>query len=197
MLQLMTVTSLSEARSVRMDEPSDAALIGFVLAGDIEVFAMLVARYRDRLGRFAFHMLGNREDAEEALQDAFVRAFRSLHRCGDPSRFYPWLFRILVNRCRTAGARRGRRERTFVAGEGVAEPVQDHPAERLAWREEIARALDQLEPAQREAFLLKYAEELSYEEMENVTGVGISALKMRVKRACSRLRPLLEEAHRV
>jgi RNA polymerase sigma-70 factor, ECF subfamily len=180
-----------------MDEPSDEVFVGFVLAGDIEAFALLVARYRDRLGRFALHMLGNREDAEEALQDAFVRAFRSLHRCGDPTRFYPWLFRILVNRCRTAGSRRGRRERTFVSANICrVEPTQEHPAERLAWREEIARALERLEPVQREAFLLKYAQELSYEEMESVTGVGISALKMRVKRACDRLRPLLEEAHR-
>ena len=194
----MAVTSLSHTRSVERDEPSDATLVGGVLAGDVETFAVLVARYRDRLGRFALHMLGNREDAEEALQDAFVRAFRALHRCGDPSRFYPWLFRILVNRCRTTGSRRGRRERTFVAADRtVAEPTEEHPAERLEWREEITRALGQLDPALREAFLLKYAEELSYEEMESITGVGVSALKMRVKRACDRLRPLLEEAHRV
>jgi RNA polymerase sigma-70 factor (ECF subfamily) len=142
-------------------------------------------------------MLGNREDAEEALQDAFVRAFRGLSRCGDPTRFQAWLFRILVNRCRTAGRRRGRRERTFVSGEDIGiEPAQDHPAEWIAWREEIARALATLEQEQREAFLLKYVEDLSYDEMETMTGVGISALKMRVKRACDRLRPLLEEAHR-
>ncbi|HMI58188.1 MAG TPA: sigma factor, partial [Gemmatimonadaceae bacterium] len=57
-----------------------------VLKGESEAYARLVARYRDRYARFALHMLGNREDAEEALQDAFVRGYRSLHRCGDPAR---------------------------------------------------------------------------------------------------------------
>ncbi|TLY56785.1 MAG: RNA polymerase sigma factor, partial [Gemmatimonadetes bacterium] len=79
---------------------SDAALVRRVRAGDAAAYADLVARYRDRLGRYALHMLGNREDAEEALQDAFVRAYRSLARCDDPERFGAWLYGILVNRCR-------------------------------------------------------------------------------------------------
>jgi RNA polymerase sigma-70 factor (ECF subfamily) len=190
------VTGTTLTRSVAVTDASDARLIRSVLAGDVEAFAGLVERHRDRLGRFALHMLGNREDAEEALQDAFLRAFRSLARCEDPSRFDAWLFRILVNRCRTAGGRRARRERTFVSGEGF-EASEEHPAERLAWREEIGRALMALEAEQREAFLLKHVEELSYEEMQALTGAGVSALKMRVKRACDRLRGLLEETVRV
>ena len=66
-----------------------------------------------------------------------------------------------------------------------------------AWREEIARALAALPAEQREAFLLKHVEDLSYEEMSEITGVGISALKMRVKRACARLRELLQEVQSV
>jgi RNA polymerase sigma-70 factor (ECF subfamily) len=175
---------------------TDAALVGRVLDGDGAAYAVLVARYRDRYARFAVHMLGNREDAEEALQDAFVRAYRALPRCEDPDRFASWLFRILVNRCRTAGARRGRRERSVLLDdEAVARASRDHPAENAAWREEIDRALAQLPLEQREAFLLKYVEELSYEEMAELTGAGISALKMRVKRACERLRGLLEEVY--
>ena len=175
---------------------TDAALIGRILDGDVELYAVLVARYRDRYARFAVHMLGNREDAEEALQDSFVRAFRSLHRCVDRERFGAWLFRILVNRCRTAGARRGRAERTFVSGDGVMpEAVVHHSADRAAWREEIARALMRIDGDQREAFLLKHVEDLSYEEMAELTGVGISALKMRVKRACDRLREQLQEVY--
>src|SRR5256885_13310702 len=90
---------------------SDAGLVRRVQAGDTGAYADLVARYRDRLGRYALHMLGNREDAEEVLQDAFVRAYRSLARCDDPERFGAWLYGILVNRCRTAGARATRRAR--------------------------------------------------------------------------------------
>src|SRR6184192_1727705 len=113
-----------------MDRSTDAQIA--------ELYAELVERYRDRYARYALHMLGNREDAEEALQDAFTRAYRSLGRCDDPDRFGAWLFRILVNRCRTVGARRTRRARTFVADESaLLEASEEHPAERAAWREEI------------------------------------------------------------
>lgn len=177
---------------------SDGAIVRRVLDGDVDAYALLVARYRDRLGRYAVHMLGDAGDAEEVLQDAFVRGFRSLRRCEDPERFGAWLFRILVNRCRTAGGRRGRRERTLVHDDVAMEMAHvNHPEDRSAWREEIELALARLDRDQREAFLLKHVEELSYEEISAMTGVGISALKMRVKRACDRLRALLEEVERV
>ena len=179
-----------------MDASSDADVVGRVLDGDVDAFALLVERYRDRCARYAMHMLGNREDAEEVMQDAFVRAYRALGRCEDPERFGAWLFRILVNRCRTAGARRSRRARTFVSDElALMSASHEHPAERTAWREEIQRALAELRPEQREAFLLKNVEGLGYEEMSEMTGVGVSALKMRVMRACDRLRVLLQEAN--
>lgn len=177
-----------------MDGSSDAVIVARVLRGDVEGFGVLVERYRDRYARYAFHMLGNREDAEEALQDAFTRAYRSLGRCEDPERFGAWLFRILVNRCRTLGARRGRRAQTFVVDEtAILEAAEEHPADRNAWREEIDRALQQLRSEQREAFLLKYVDDMGYDEMSQLTGVGVSALKMRVMRACERLRELLSE----
>lgn len=179
-----------------MESSSDAPIVARVLRGDVEAYALLVARYRDRYARYAWHMLGNREDAEEALQDAFTRAYRSLARCDDPERFGAWLFRILVNRCRTAGARRARRSRTFVTDEAaLLDASEEHPADRSAWSEEIDRALAKLRPEQREAFLLKYVEDLGYEEMSRLTGAGVSALKMRVMRACDRLRELLSEVH--
>lgn len=176
----------------------DPVLVRRVLAGDDAAFATIVARYRDRYARFALHMLGNPADAEDVLQDTFVRAYRSLGRCTDPSRFDSWLFSILINRCRTAGARRRRREEIVVRDDGALFlAAAEHPAEQAAWREEIRRALAKLPADQREAFLLKYVEELSYEEMAELTGAGVSALKMRVKRACERLRELLGEVYHV
>src|SRR6266705_690917 len=109
---------------------SDAALVRRVQTGDTGAYADLVARYRDRLGRYALHMLGNREDAEEVLQDAFVRAYRSLARCDDPERFGAWLYGILVNRCRTAGppvrARSGGTRDRAAGGTGRADRVGRH-----------------------------------------------------------------------
>jgi RNA polymerase sigma-70 factor (ECF subfamily) len=177
--------------------PSDAELVQRVRQGDLDAYGLLMVRYRLRFGRYAFHLLGNESDAEEALQDAFFLAYRSIGRCREPDRFGAWLFRILVNRCRTAAVRRGREvarraplEAADKMGIGVA-----HPVETVISREEIQRALDALVPEQREAFLLKYVEELSYEEMVELTGAGESALKMRVKRACERLRQLLGHHH--
>ncbi|MBL8984379.1 MAG: RNA polymerase sigma factor [Gemmatimonadetes bacterium] len=184
--------TLSQGLPVQND---DAAIVARVLAGDTGAYAILVAKYRAQFARYAVRMLGSREDAEEALQDALVRAYRSLAKCDDPERFGSWLFRILANRCRTTGTRRGRREKTFVRDEGaLLDAAHEHPAERAAWREEIDRALARLDAEQREAFLLKHVEDLGYEEMSELTGVGVSALKMRVKRACERMRVLLQEA---
>lgn len=177
---------------------TDAAIVSRVLDGDAAAYGLLVERYYDKYVRFALHMLGSQEDAEEALQDAFLRAYRSLDRYQDQERFGAWLFRILVNRCRTAAGRRQTRERIIVRHEGLMLAAAAPPAaDNEALREELQQALGRLPGEQREAFLLKHVEDLSYEEMAAMTGVGVSALKMRVKRACERLRVMLEEAYYV
>jgi RNA polymerase sigma-70 factor (ECF subfamily) len=178
-------------------EPSDGAVVRQVLAGDIEAYRLLVARHRERMGRFALQMLGNREDAEEALQDAFIRAYQSLGQCAAPERFDGWLFRILANRCRTKGARRQRYEATFLGDEralaAAPDPGSEQPTLERVQSGALAQALLHLDSNSREAFLLKYVEDLSYQEMAGLTGARVSALKMRVKRACERLRRILME----
>lgn len=179
---------------------TDAEVVARVLAGDADAFAIIVDRYHDRYARYAAQLVGNREDAEEALQDAFVRAYRALARYEERERFGGWLLRIVVNECRTVAARRRRHDTRFpdldTASWAIAErdAAAEHPAELAALREELARALARLPVEQREALLLKYAEELSYEEISAITGAGTSALKMRVKRACARLREILQGA---
>jgi RNA polymerase sigma-70 factor (ECF subfamily) len=173
-------------------------LVRRVREGDAAAYAVLVARYRNRLGRYATHMLGDREEAEEAVQDAFVRGFRALGRCDDDERFGAWLFGILVNRCRTAGRRAARRQRMFVHDEALlATATAPSPAEEAELDELVRRALDRLPIAQRETFLLKFVEEQEYEEMARITGASVSALKMRVKRAREELRRLLTEVDHV
>lgn len=180
-----------------MRDESDGSLVRRVLAGEADAYAGLVERYRDRLGRYAVRMLGNMADAEDALQETFVRGYRSLAGCTDPDRVGAWLFGILVNRCRTIGAQRGRRQRVVFSDEiAVAGASVDSGEERNAWRDAIARALEQLPPDQREAFVLKHVEELSYDEMSELTGARVPALKMRVLRARETLRTLLMETIR-
>ena len=180
-------------------ETSDAAVVRRVLGGDVEAFGILVDRYFDHYVRFAVHLVGNREDAEEVVQDTFLRAYRALGRYEERERFGAWLLRILVNRARTVSAMGRRREKMFPdqVEESLPEASEAHPADRAALREEMARALSQLGSDQREAFLLHYIEGLSYEEMAAITGSGVSALKMRVKRSCERLREILQGVNRV
>jgi RNA polymerase sigma-70 factor (ECF subfamily) len=176
-------------------EITDGELVHRVLIGNVDAYGTLVRRYQDAYFRFAVRMLGSREDADDALQSAFVRGFRKLSDCRDPERFGAWLYRILVNECRTLGSRRDRRERRLVRDEqeldSLADATDDDAVADTADMVEVQQALELLDPDQREAFLLKYVEELSYEEMAELTGVGVSALKMRVKRACGRMRESL------
>ncbi len=173
----------------------DRELVNGVREGDVGAFEMLVARYRDAYTRFAVRMTGSALDADDVMQSVWMRAFRNIGACKNPDRFGAWLYQIVVNECRTFTTRRALRDNRFVddssetlAALQVAEPD-------VALRDEIQKALDCLPADQREAFALKHVEELSYEQMSEITGVGVSALKMRVSRACERLRELLEGVH--
>ena len=149
--------------------------------------------YYARCLRFALHMLSNRSDAEEAVQDTFVRVYRALPSYVEQESFEPWLFRILANRCRSAGSRERRRAEFVEFGEVPDRPSEHRHDDAIAWREEIALALAALPAEQREAFLMRHVEDLSYDDMSVATGAGVSALKMRVKRACDALRSWLTE----
>ncbi|MDB4908920.1 MAG: polymerase sigma factor, sigma-70 family [Gemmatimonadetes bacterium] len=171
---------------------TDAQLVQRALAGEQAAFRELVDRHSPACLRYATRVLGNRHDAEDVVQDSFVRAFRALDRY-DPQRdFRGWLFAIVVNRCRSAAVVRSRRWNRLVpeAAEHRQVPVREADA-RHGELEEVQEALAQLDPALREAFLLKYVEDMSYDEMSRVTGVGAPALRMRAMRACRRLRALL------
>lgn len=176
---------------------TDRAIIQEVLAGDVEAFSRLVDRHYDRCARIAMRILGNREDAEEAIQDAFLRAFRALASYEDRERFSAWLSRILINQCRTIRTRVQRREEVFGHLDlADAELFADAESVESAWPD-LERALAQLPADQREAVVLRYSDDLTYEEMARITGAGESALKMRVQRAFARLRALLQEVSHV
>lgn len=172
---------------------TDADLVRQSLAGHPDAFEELVDRHYAPCLRYAARLLGNREDAEEACQDAFLRAFRALDSYAESDRFGAWLYRILVNRCRSYAVRRRGTLEDATDSEALATlaPAYDSGADQLGLREELDRAIACLDLEQREAFLLKHVDDLSYDEMSAITGVGVSALKMRVKRACDRLRDLL------
>jgi RNA polymerase sigma-70 factor (ECF subfamily) len=171
---------------------TDAELVARACAGEVEAFGRLVDRYYDDCTRFARRMLGNRDDAEDALQEAFVHAFRGLVRYQERDAFRGWLYRIVVNECRRLAARRWRNEKRMVRDDVVLQRVASREENGRELHDQLQKSIGQLDPMLREAFLLKYGEELDYEEMAQMTGASVSALKMRVKRARDRLRPMLE-----
>src|SRR3954466_7057149 len=125
-------------------------LVHAARSGDVRAFATLVETYYPRCLRFALHMLASRDDAEEAVQDTFLRVHKALPRYEEREAFEPWLFRILANRCRSAGARNRRRAEVVEYGEVPERGVRATQADAVAWREEIGVALAALPDEQRE-----------------------------------------------
>ena len=190
--------TLPAVARVDVDSMTDATLVRRVLDGDPRAFTILVDRHLQPCLRFATRMLGGRHDAEDVTQEALLRAYRALATYDPAGSFRTWLFAILVNRCRTSLLQRSRYVRRVVTDEdAMHNAVSGDDATATELRIEIERALALLEPDQREAFLLKHVEQLGYDEIAAVTGAGVSALKMRVKRACERLQELLGEVNDV
>ncbi|MGZ8456147.1 MAG: RNA polymerase sigma factor [Gemmatirosa sp.] len=174
-----------------------AALVQDARDGDPQAFRRLVDAHYARCLRFARNMGLAAEDAEEAVQDTFVRVWNALPRFRPGAPFEPWLFRILANRCRSTLVRRKwwRRAAVDDADDVLAQlPARWGAEGDDAMYDAVRHALDGLPADQREAFLLRHVEGLEYAAMVHVTGAGLSALKMRVKRASDALRARLQEA---
>jgi RNA polymerase sigma-70 factor (ECF subfamily) len=201
----MTAARYSLLRAVPQDRPSASAPVDAqatlsrdalrrARAGDPVAFAQLVRTYYPRCLRFAQHLLSNREDAEECVQDTFVRVHRALHRYEERERFDAWLFRILANRCRTARRRVTRWSMFHSSDLDRVTPTSTARVDGFVARDEIWHALNALTEEQRESFLLRHVEGLSYEEIAAVAGIAVTAVRMRVSRACARLRDAITEA---
>ena len=174
--------------------PPDAEVVARVLGGDREAFSLIVRRYEASLLRFATRMLGSDGDAEDAVAESLVRAYRHLASCREPARLRTWLYRIVANRCKSHLARRPRAEVSLDEAPPVADPADNAAAlERAEQLDLVQRALLQLSPEKRAAFVLKHVEGLSYEEMAAITGERVPTLKMRVHRAREALLKLLED----
>ena len=190
----ITGTVMGGGRLGRDDEAPDADVVRAVLAGDVERYAVLVRRYRDRYARYAARMLGSSDMAEDAVQDALVRAFDRLADCRDPAKFAGWLFLILRNRCFAERRQRQRERPLEPADDGVAAPDRpDGRYDQIEQRRALERSLGHLTAEQREVFVLKHVEGMAYEEIAALTGASVASLKMRMHRAYDRLRGLMKE----
>ncbi|HVZ49327.1 MAG TPA: RNA polymerase sigma factor, partial [Gemmatimonadaceae bacterium] len=141
----------------------DDALVRATLEGNDAAFAALVDRHARVCVRYATRMLGNVQDAEDASQDAFVRAYGALARFDGSVAFRTWLMTILINRCRTLLEVRARTDaRLDTLADATHAPATPPGGRDLELRDAIDRALARLDPQQREAFLLRHVEEMGY-----------------------------------
>ncbi len=167
-------------------------LVRQCLAGDQGAMLDLVERFQGQVFGLCYRMLGQRQDAEDAAQETFVRVLKNLHRW-DPGRdFEPWLLAIAGNRCRTALSTRKRRP----VSDGMVEQLPDDaPDERAAQHldEEVQLALATVRDEYRQAFVLFHEHELSYAEIAESMNIPLGTVKTWVHRA---RKELIEELRR-
>lgn len=163
----------------------EATLIARSLKQDHDAFGQLVDRYAAVIVNLAYRMVGDRTDAEDLAQEAFLAAFKALPTFRADSKFSTWLYRIAANKCKDwLRAKRPATMDLDAADQGGEQAVESRTPERLVSQRQVAdhldRAIQRLPPLYREAFVLKHVEGLSYEEMEHILGVSADTLKMRV-----------------
>jgi RNA polymerase sigma-70 factor (ECF subfamily) len=165
--------------------------------GEPGAFEALVAAVHPRALRFAAQMSSaSRDDVEDIVQEAWIRTYRALPRYDDSRSFDSWFFTILANCCRSL---RVRLARWKARNAPLDEQLRDESVDALLATstrhdvQRVYRALSALPTAQRETFLLHYVEGFGYEAIADITGVGVSACKMRAKRAMDAVRELLRE----
>ena len=178
-------------------EWTDAAAVSRAQAGDADAFRALVERHSRPLFRLAFLMTGNRQDAEDIVQESFLRAFRQLDAFDGRASFGTWMHRIATNCSLDVLRARSRRGNGLVLEDSGAELPSTCPTpERIAFsgelRERIAEAMDELSPTERAAFVLRHFEGLRMEDVGRVLECQPGAAKHSVFRAVRKLRQALD-----
>ena len=194
-------------QSVETIGDSDASAVERTLAGDRDAFRVLVERHSHNVFRLAYRMTGNQHDAEEVVQEAFLRAYQKLSQFAERANFGTWVYRIAANyaidRMR---ARRSEDAQRAPSGRGVEDGVDLDPMsivpdtapspERLAQSGELAehlrRALNALTPAERTAFVMRHWGGSGIEEIAATLKSSSSAAKNTVFRSVQKLRQALE-----
>ena len=179
---------------------SDGELIAKVKAGELGSFNDLVRRYQKRIYSLALKMTRNHDIADEVVQVAFVKAYRSIHRFKEGSPFYPWIYRIAVNICMTHFKRAKslvplpeNQEIPFTAR---TENPHTNPERSLEEGESMKRlefAIDSLPADWKTVLILRAQENLSYEEISKVLKIPIGTVMSRLSRARERLKEMLSK----
>jgi RNA polymerase sigma-70 factor (ECF subfamily) len=183
-------------------ELTDGACVAQARTGDADAFRVLVERHSRSLFRLAYRMTGNESDAEDVVQESFMRAFKQLDKFDDRASFGTWLYRITAN-CSLdlVRSRKRRSERMAPVDPEREDPMLNLPAhepspERAAQsgevRDRVAEAMEELSPTERTAFVLRHFEGMCIEDVSRVLECQPGAAKHSVFRAVQKLRRALE-----
>jgi RNA polymerase sigma-70 factor (ECF subfamily) len=182
--------------SGRVEMDTDVALVRKARDGDFSAFEQLFDRHRTLVYRFAYQMTSRRDDAEDVVQEAFVRAYQNLHRYRDEAKFTTWLLRIVTNLC-TDQARMSQRRTALEQQEAAGaldwmtsgeseDPVQNLEADRR--KIALRKALNALPIHHKSVIILRDIEEREYPDMAAILGCTVGGAKLRVLRARRALR---------
>ncbi len=189
--------------SAQLAFSDESSLVAGAKRGDTASFTELVNRYERKIFRLAKHITQNQEDAEDVLQDTFLKAYEHLGEFQEQSKFYTWLVRIAVNealmklRKRKTGKIFSLDETVDTGEETVSREIavwDDNPEQRYSQEELrgiLQQAIDALSPIFRTVFVLRDVDELSTEETAGVLGISVPAVKSRLLRARLQLRDKL------
>jgi RNA polymerase sigma-70 factor (ECF subfamily) len=170
-------------------EKSDEALAAEAAreGSDGPAFVALVERFRQRVWRICYRLLGNEADAHDAAQEVFVRLFMHRARFDGRSKYGTWVHAIAVRTCLAIRRGRGRRQRheTTASAQQLESPGTRPDGEHLSM--DAMTVLEGLDEIDRALLILKYAESYSYEELAEIFNLSVSACKMRVSRARERI----------
>lgn len=177
-------------------EQTDATLVARARSGDPDAFRVLVERHSRALFRLAFRMTGNQQDAEDVVQESFLRAYKQLAKFDQRASFGTWLYRIAAN-CSLDFVRARKRRAGESEDEVVLQlPTHDPTPERMALsgevRERVLEAMNELSANERTAFILRHFEGMKIEEVSRVLECQPGAAKHSVFRAVQKLRRSLE-----
>jgi RNA polymerase sigma-70 factor (ECF subfamily) len=190
--------------------PADLDVVARAAKGDHEAFRVLVERYQGRAHRLAMRVLRNDEQAKDVVQDAFLKAYRSLDKFEGRSSFYTWFYRVVMNLCLDAKRRQpaGRQvewdeahalETPVGVGLDAVDPAQQHAKgpegdfERAELRHAVRLAIDELPDEARRTLLLREVDGLSYAEIAKALGIPKGTVMSRLHHARRRVRELIEQ----
>ena len=177
-----------------MDQKIEAEIVARVLKGDRQAYALLIEEYKSPVYNLAYRMTGNSADADDLTQETFIRAYKYLWRYDSQRKFFTWLYTISFNLIRN----HIKKDKTNLKQIDEIDTLSlqqnsPSPEARLIEDQEISSCLLQIPYELRSLLIMKYNQELSFEEIAEVTGKSVSAVKMSIYRGLEFLKKMMKD----